>query len=166
MSVPSVRPAFSTAVAIRSSAARLESRLGREAAFVAEPGREALGLEHGLEGVVDRRARSQRLGERRRTDRRDHELLHVDVAVGVRAAVEDVHHRHRQQVGVRAADVAEQREPADSAAALATARRDAEDRVGAEPGLVGGAVEVEQRLVDEPLLVGGDARRARRRSRR
>ena len=33
-----------------------------------------------------------------RADRHDHELLEVDVRVGVRAAVEDVHHRHRQQV--------------------------------------------------------------------
>ena len=45
-----------------------------------------------------------------RADRRDHELLDVDVAVGVGAAVEDVHHRHRQQVRGRAADVAEQRQ--------------------------------------------------------
>ena len=33
----------------------------------------------------------------RRADRHDHEFLEVDAAVGVRAAVEDVHHRHGQQ---------------------------------------------------------------------
>ncbi len=32
--------------------------------------------------------------------RRNHELLDVDVVVGVLAPVQDVHHRHRQYVGV------------------------------------------------------------------
>ena len=42
----------------------------------------------------------------RRAERHHHELLEVDVAVGVRAAVEDVHHRHGQQVGAIAAGAA------------------------------------------------------------
>ena len=41
---------------------------------------------------------AQRLGETRRANRHDHELLEVDVVVGVLAAVDDVHHRHRQRV--------------------------------------------------------------------
>ena len=63
-----------------------------------------------FERVVGLGAPSQRLSVRRRADRHDHELLQVDVVVGVRAAVEDVHHRHGQHVGVGAADVAVQRE--------------------------------------------------------
>src|SRR3712207_7364615 len=39
---------------------------------------------------------------------RDHELLHVDPGVGMRATVEDVQHRHRQHVRVGATYVAEQ----------------------------------------------------------
>ena len=39
----------------------------------------------------------------------DHELLEVDLVVGVGAAVEHVHHRHRQHVRVGAAEVAPQR---------------------------------------------------------
>ena len=39
----------------------------------------------------------------------DHELLEVDLVVGVRAAVEHVHHRHRQHVRRLAAEVAPQR---------------------------------------------------------
>ena len=62
-----------------------------------------------LERVVGLGAPAQRLGEGRRADRHDHELLEVDVVVGVRAAVEDVHHRHGQHVGVDAADVAVER---------------------------------------------------------
>ena len=162
MSRPSVSPAAETASAIRSSAARLDAQVGREAALVAEAGGQALLLQHRLERVVDLGALAQRLAERGRPDRRDHELLHVDVGVGVRAAVEDVHHRHRQQVGVGAADVAVERQAGGVGGGAGHGERDAEDRVGAELGLVGRAVELEHGLVDEPLVVGGDALDRRR----
>ena len=125
----------------------------REAALVAEAGGQAALLQHRLQRVVDAGALHQRLGVRRRADRGDHELLHVDVAVRVRAAVEDVHHRHRQDVRVRAADVAEQRQAGAVRGRLGDRQADAEDGVRAELGLVRGAVEVEQGLVDQPLLV-------------
>jgi hypothetical protein len=35
--------------------------------------------------------------KRRRADRHDHEFLDVDRIVGMGAAVDDVHHRHRQR---------------------------------------------------------------------
>ncbi len=41
----------------------------------------------------------RRLGKRRSAGRDDHELLEVDRVVGVRAAVQDVHHRHGQNGG-------------------------------------------------------------------
>ena len=41
-------------------------------------------------------------------NRQDHELLHVDRIVGVRAAIDDIHHRHRQDVGVGPTQVSEQ----------------------------------------------------------
>ena len=84
----------------------------------------------------------------------------------MRAAVEDVHHRHRQQVRVGAADVAEERQAGRLGGGLGDGERDAEDRVGAELGLVGRAVEVDHRLVDEALVVGVEAHRAPGRSRR
>ena len=48
--------------------------------------------------------------KRRRAHRHDHELLEVDLVVGVRAAVQHVHHRHRQHVRRLAAEVAPQRQ--------------------------------------------------------
>jgi hypothetical protein len=75
----------------------------------------------------------------------------------VRAAVEDVHHRHRQQVRVGAADVAVERELRGLGRGPGDRERDAEDRVRAEVGLVRRAVDLEHRLVDEPLVVGGQA---------
>ena len=38
---------------------------------------------------------------RRRADRQDHEFLDVDRIVGMDAAIDDVHHRHRQRCGRR-----------------------------------------------------------------
>ena len=81
---------------------RLEVR--REAALVADAGGEAALLQDAAQRVEDLGADAQRLAERAGADRHHHELLEVDVAVGVRAAVEDVHHRHGQQVGALAAD--------------------------------------------------------------
>ena len=66
-----------------------------------------------------------RLGERARADRHHHELLEVDAAVGVRAAVEDVHHRHRQHgaadASVERADVRVERHAGAAAFARASA---------------------------------------------
>ena len=99
-------------------------------------------------------APAQRLGEAGRADRRHHELLNVDSGVGVRTAVEDVHHRHRQDVRVRPADIAEQRQLGGIGGRFGDGQRDTQDGVGAQPGLVRGAVEVDQRLVHQPLIVG------------
>jgi hypothetical protein len=54
-----------------------------------------------LEVVVDLGAHPQAVAQGRRARRDDHELLEVDAVVGVRAAVEHVHHRHRQHVARR-----------------------------------------------------------------
>jgi hypothetical protein len=84
--------------------------------------------------VEDLGAHAQRLAKRARADRHHHELLQVDGVVGVRAAVEDVEHRHRQ---TRAPSRRDSVERLPSAAARPAPReRHAEDRVGAEPLLL------------------------------
>ena len=55
---------------------------------------------------------------------------------------------------VRATEVAEQRQPGGVGSGLRDGQRHTEDRVGAEAGLVGRSVAIEQRLVDEALVVG------------
>jgi len=72
----------------------------------------------------------------------------------VRAAVQDVHARDREQVRVRAAEVAEQRQAGRIRGCPGHGEADADDRVRAEPGLVRGAVELNHVLVDEPLVLG------------
>ena len=137
---------------------RLQRRLvglevGREAALVADRGVQPALLQRRLERVEDLGARAQPLGEARRADRHDHELLEVDRVVGVRAAVEHVHHRHRQHVRRLAAEVAPQRQVLLGRRRPRGGERDAEDRVRAQARLVVGAVELDQ-LAVEPALVG------------
>ena len=68
------------------------------------------------------------------------------------AAVDDVHHRHREDVCVRPADVAIERHVEFVGGRLGHREADAEDGVGAEAGLVLRAVEVDHQLVDRPLV--------------
>ena len=84
-------------------------QIGREAALVAHRGRVALLAEHLLQRVEDFDAHAQRFAEARRAEGRDHEFLQVDRVVGMRAAVDDVHHRHGQGAGADAAQVAIER---------------------------------------------------------
>ena len=75
--------------------------------------------------------------EARRPGGDDHELLEVDRVVGVGAAVEHVHHRHREQVRLLArapaelGDVAVERAAGLVGGGARGRERDAEDRVGA-----------------------------------
>src|SRR5215510_1702213 len=94
---------------------RLQDRLDRlivrfqtrgEPAFVPDRGRIAALLQYAFQRVEDLGAPAQGLGETRRAGRDDHEFLKVDVVVGVRPAVNDVHQRHGQGSRVRPADVA------------------------------------------------------------
>ena len=77
------------------------TQVGSEAALVADVGRLPALFQYAGQRVKDLGAHANRVGERRRAERHDHELLHVDAGVGVLAAVEHVHHRHRQHAGVR-----------------------------------------------------------------
>ena len=110
-----------------------------------------------LQHVVRLDAPAQRFGEARRADGHDHELLEVDRVVGVHATVDDVHHRHREHVGVGAPDVAVQRHLQLVGGGLGDGEAGAEDGVGAEPRLVVGAVELDQRGVDRALRQGVEA---------
>ena len=116
------------------------------------------GLQLGLQRMEDFRPPAHRLGDRPGADRHHHELLEVDRVVGVCAAVDDVHHRHRQQVGGDAADIGMQRQPARIGRRLGDGETDAKDGIGPQPRLVRRAVEFDHRRVDFALLLGVDAR--------
>ena len=129
-------------------------QIGGEAAFVADVRGELLGLEHLLEVVKHLAAAADGVAETLDAQRHDHELLHVDGVVGVRAAVDDVHHRGRQQPGADAAQVAEQRQPAVVGRGMGVGQRHAQNGVGAQVLLVLGAVELDHAVVERDLIDG------------
>ena len=138
----------------------------REAALVTHGRRQATVVQQAAQRVVRLGAPAQGLREARRADRHHHELLQVDRVVGVHPAVHHVHHRHRQHVGVRSADVAVERHVELVGGRLGHGEAHPEDGVGPETRLVVGAVEIAQQRVDRPLTEAVVALERRRRSRR
>ena len=67
----------------------------RKSPFVADRGGQAAIDKQLLERVEHLRSTAQCLPESGQADRHDHEFLHVKAVVGVRTAVDHVHHRHR-----------------------------------------------------------------------
>ena len=139
---------------MKPSAASADLRFGANPpsspTLVDEPGV----LQRLLERVEDFRAHAHGVRARRRGDRHDHELLDVDRVVGMHPAVDDVHHRHRQQVRRRAADIAVERQAARDGCGLGGRERNTQNCVGAEPALVLGAVELDEGGVDAALVLG------------
>ena len=98
--------------------------------------------------MEDLRAPAQPLAEGRGAGGQDHELLHVDVVPRVRAAVEDVHHRHGEGDGAHAAEEAEQLHPEAVRRGPRRREGDGKHRVRAGAGFVLCAVGGEHRAVD------------------
>ncbi len=152
MSSPGLNPAASIALRQKSSAASADGRFGAK-----PPSSPTLVLcpaflSAASQRVKCLRAPAHRLGERRRADREDHELLKVDRVVGVRAAIDDIHHRRRQNSSHGAADVAVKRQARSFRRRLGDGKRDAENCVRAELRFVFRAVELDQRLVNLQLI--------------
>ena len=104
--------------------------------------------------MKDLGAHAQRFAEIGRPDGHDHEFLNVERVVGVGAAIHNIHHRRRQQMRVHAAKIAPERHACGVGRRTRRRHRNAEDRVGAEPGLVLGSVEFDHRLVETGLVHG------------
>ena len=85
-------------------------------------------------------------------DRHDHEFLDVDRIVRMRAAIDDVHHRRRQNAGIGAADIPVERHRAGFGGGFRDGQRHAEDGVGTETGFVLRTVEVDHQHVDHALV--------------
>ena len=73
------------------------------------------------------------------------------------ATVNNVHHRHWQDVGVRATNVAEQFQASRISSCLGHRNGGTENGVGAQPCLVRGSIQIDHGLVNEALVVGFDA---------
>src|SRR5262249_50590573 len=93
-----------------------------------------------------------RIRHGRRADGHDHEFLHVDGIVGVRAAIDDVHHRARQHARLRAAEIAIERLANAHSAGFGDGERDTENGVGAEASFVLRAIELDHDTIDAALI--------------
>src|SRR5699024_11272603 len=111
-------------------------------------GMSAVLLQGGLQLVEDLGAHTQSLTEAAGAHRHDHELLDLHVVGGVSAAVEDVHHGHGQNLGVDTANVVVQGDAQALGSGLSAGQRSTQDGVSAQLGLVGGAVQLDEGLVD------------------
>ena len=106
-----------------------------------------------LECVEDLCAHTQCLLPALCADGHDHELLDIDVGAGrVCATVEDVHHGNGQGLGVYAADVVIKALAGSLCRCACAGEGYAENGVCAEAGLVGGAVYLDEHLVDAGLI--------------
>ena len=72
----------------------------------------------------------------------------------MRATIDDVHHRHRQQPRIGAADVAVERQTRRHRRRLGRGERHTEDGIGAELGLVGRTVEFNHHAIEGDLFLG------------
>ena len=122
----------------KSSAASLLAEGGGEAALVADARGEPLVLQEPLERVKDLDAHPEGFAEASGAGRRQHEFLDVEAVVGMGAAVDHVHQRHRAgdaRRGRRGTGRAAAR--ASSAAARATARDTPSSALAPRPDLLG-----------------------------
>ena len=127
----------------------------REPPFVAHAGAVALLCQHALERRVRYlRAGAQGLGKGAQAPGDQHELLHVDVVVGVGAAVDHVEHGHGQGARLLSAEVAVQRHLVGAGLGVGGGQGHPQDGVGAQAALVRGAVEVDHALVELALGAG------------
>ena len=97
-------------------------------------------LEDRAERMKNLGARAKRFRERRQAHRHHHEFLQIDAAVGVSPAVEDIHHRRRQNVVCRgrprqSAEARVERFPRGSGGHLCDGHRNTQERIRSETAL-------------------------------
>ena len=100
------------------------------------------GLHAGAEGV----------GECVEARRDDHEFLDVQSIVGMRPAVDHVHHRHREGAGAGSAEIQKERQAGRFGRGASDGERNAEDGIRTELRLVFRAVQLFHDQIDHRLL--------------
>ncbi len=131
---------------------------GRKAAFIADGSGVTVLLESGLQRMEDFHSPAQRFRKAWGADGHNHEFLKVHRTVGMRAAVEDVHHGAREKIcgllrGI-AGKISVERLLEGNGGGARSGHGDGENGVGTETGLGGRAVERDH-FVIEGALVGG-----------
>src|SRR6266850_4344958 len=98
------------------------------------------------------RANTQALAKTIRANWHNHELLEVDVIVGVRSAVDDVHHRHRQRACIWSTEIFVERDLKVIRRRACGRKGDRQQRICPQLGLCGTAIERDEHTVDLRLI--------------
>jgi len=129
-------------------------QVGGETAFVAHAGGMAVRMQNGFQGMKDLGPDAQGIAECLGAHRQDHEFLDVQTVVRMGAAVDHVHERHGQHLGVDAAQILMKRQGEKLAGGPGRGHGYAEHGVGPQAALVLRAVQVNQSIVDLHLAQG------------
>ncbi len=102
--------------------------------------------------VKNFRADPHSLGTAGGLEGHDHEFLDIDIVIGMGAAIENIHHRHRQQLGVGAANVTIKRQTALIRRRTGHGQGNAQNGVGPQTPLVLGTIDVDHLLIHRHLI--------------
>ena len=107
-----------------------------------------------LQGVENFRTHADSFTNRRRADRHNHKFLEVNRVVSVLTAVNNVHHRHRQNVSHCTAEITIKREFAFFSLSLSHSHRNGENGISTEVTFVFSAVEFNHGFINIDLVIG------------
>ena len=91
---------------------------------------------------------AQGLAKTLRPHRHDHKLLQIEIVVGMRATIEDVHHGNRQIIGIDPAKVPIQRQPRLCCCGFGDRQRYTQRRIGPQVAFVLGAIKLDQARIN------------------
>ena len=126
----------------------------RKAAFITHGGGEAALFEHAFERVKNFGDCAESFAESRQAGGHHHKFLKINRRITVRAAVDDIGHRHWQHLGVRPAEVFIKRLAQRIGRGFGGGEGHGEHSIGAELAFVGGAVHGDHGVVDAHLISG------------
>ena len=95
---------------------------------------------------------TQRFRKSRRTFRHDHEFLKIDRRIGMRAAIQNVHHRHRQNFRILASEITKERLFFRGRGGVRGCERNSKQRVRAEIFFIRRPIEFDDLFVERGLL--------------
>src|SRR5690554_4495583 len=140
----------------RSQGRFIGRQVRRKTTLVAHRCVQALRLQHFLQTVEDLGAYTQSLCKALHSNRLNHELLDVHDVIRVLTTVQDVHHRYRHgEFAGSAVDISNvriQRLLQRNSSRLGRCKGDCQNSVGAQVGLVLGAVQIQHNLVQTTLI--------------
>ena len=129
-------------------------QIGGKATFVADCCRQPLVMQLFLERMENLRPHPHRIEQAVGANRHDHEFLKINGIIGMHPAVDDIHHRHGEDVRPDATDIAIERQSPRVGRSLCHRKRHAQNGICAQPRFVRRPVKRDHDRVDLALIFG------------